>query len=379
MTEKDYEYGNIIPNYLGLKYDLLLKALGREGKLSLELKCLLLVFILYIPGLVTTIVAGTWRIYVFDEWRRFIVCIFIAVFMWFMVRFLKRLKEKIQRVSQIISPPRIEEKGRTGYKEWNNWKQKLDNYREWMNRSPHLWSLLSAVLGIIGGIIVSICFLDPTKVKWIQGNPFNEIYFRSWFIGLGLLTGASLFGIFTGFWTLRKYCNDVVSQEEILPLAPDRTGGLKELGRLSLDLDLIVALPSIVFPLYLIGRDPEYLAQIGGSDLWRALSVLYALVLILVFFVSISPAHDDMAKAKDEYLLKIHSEYRDIHEKVLRKLEPDELMGPEEYKRLSGLYELYDRVNSMAVWPLDFQTTIRFAITSILPILSIGISFPITL
>lgn len=117
------------------------------------------------------------------------------------------------------------------------------------------------------------------------------------------------------------------------------------------------------------------LSESQSRELERLLRVPTALARL----VSISPAHDDMAKAKDEYLLKVHSEYRDIHEEVLRKLEPDELMGPEEYKRLSGLYELYDRVNSMAVWPLDFQTMIRFAITSILPILSIGISFSITL
>lgn len=373
MTEKNYEYESLIPDYLGLKYDLLFKTL-RKGKLSLEQKCLLLVFILYIPGLLTTIASRTWQIYVFDDWRRFIVDVFIAVFIWFMVRFLKRTKEKIQHVSKIIAPPYVEEKGRTGYEEWNNWTQKLDKYRAEMNRSPHLWNILSVVLGIAGGVVVSLCFLDPTKVGWIQGNLLNEIYFRSWFMSLGFLTGASLFSIFSGFGTLRNYCKDVVSHEQILPLDPDRTGGLKELGRLSIDLDLVVALPSIVFPLYLIGRGAEYLEGIGGSNLWRALSVLYALVLILVFFVSISPAHDDMAKAKDECLLKLHSEYRDLHEIILRKLEPGELLRPEEYKRFSGLYELYDRVNSMAVWPLDFQTTIRFAITSILPILSIGIT-----
>ena len=140
-----------------------------------------------------------------------------------------------------------------------------------------------------------------------------------------------------------------------------------ELGRLALDLDLIVALPSIAFPLFLS-------SEVKAIEPWIAVAVLYVLVLIFVFFVSISPAHDDMVRAKTNYLLKIHREYKDMHGNILEKLEPGKLIDPDEYKRLSGLYELYDRVEKMAVWPLDFQTTLRFSITSLLPLVTIGIT-----
>jgi len=182
--------------------------------------------------------------------------------------------------------------------------------------------------------------------------------------------------ILGSFWIIRKYCKDVVSPEEILPLNPDHTGGLRELGRLSLDLDLIIALPSIAFPIaVLLSKQHEFFGrEMGNIEVAIMLSILYAVLLIFVFFGSISSAHDAMVKARSNYILKIHSEYKDIHKEILQKLESKELMDPDEYKRLSGLYDLYDKVEGMAVWPLDFRTTLRFTITSLLPMISVGIT-----
>jgi hypothetical protein len=102
--------------------------------------------------------------------------------------------------------------------------------------------------------------------------------------------------------------------------------------------------------------------------------VTYSNPALKTFFASISPAHDDMVKAKTEYVLKIHNEYKDMHEALLKKLNTKKRIGHLEYNRLEGLYKLYDRVESMAVWPLDFRTTARFFVTSLLPLISIGIT-----
>lgn len=324
--------------------------------------------ILYVPGLVTTTLAGTWEIYISD-WRKFISTVFIGVIVWLLIRFLKRIDQKLQHVSQIISPPKREKSSQKGYEKWKSWERRVKYYKKWMHspdRVPRKWYYFQAIGGAVGGFILSTFIYDP-NIGWVRENLFNILYFHAWYIFLGFLTGASLFYIWTGFWAIRRYCKDVVSHREILPLDPDHTGGLRELGRLALDLDLIVAIPSILFPLYLSG-------EVKITEPWIGIGILYALTLVLVFFVSISPAHDDMVRAKTSYLLKIHQEYKDMHKKILEKLQPEKLLDPKEYKRLSGLYELYDRVESMAVWPLDFQTTLRFSITSLLPLITIGIS-----
>ena len=178
----------------------------------------------------------------------------------------------------------------------------------------------------------------------------------------------------------------MVSDEEILPLDPDRTGGLRELGQLALDLDLILAIPSVAFPIYLLrfkifeflGREVENISRATEINMAIMISILYGLLLVIIFFGSISPAHDDMVKAKRNYLLKIHGEYRDIHEELLRKLDTKQRVEPKEYSRLSSLHDLYDKVQSMAVWPLDFRTVVRFTATSLLPLVSVGISISIS-
>jgi len=375
MNKTDSSHGRLTPDLLKLKYEYLFKAIGGYGRLSLELKCIFLVLILYLPGIITTSLAGTLDMYISD-WRKFASTVLIGVIVWLLARFLRRMNRKLQQVSQIISPLEKEKSTQDGYKEWKSWEEKIKSYKKWSDKlDSRSWYYLQSVGGAICGFILGYFTINPS-LGWVSNNLFNELYLRIWYIFLGFLTGTCLFFLFGGFWAIRRYCKDVISDKEILPLDPDRTGGLRELGRLSLDLDLIVALPSIVFPLYLL-QNPNIQIDFIDTGPWILISLLYALVLVFMFFVSISPAHDNMVSAKTSYLLKIHSEYKDMHEKILKKLEPKELLDPDEYKKLSGLYELYDRVEKMAVWPLDFQTTLRFSITSLLPLVTIGITISI--
>jgi len=285
----------IVPDLLNMKYEFLLRTIGRKGFFSLELKCLFLILTLYVPGLITTSLTGTWYSYIVDDWRRFVAIVFIGVFMWLLIRFVERVNDEIQHVDQIISPPKKEKdqngyeewKNGQGYYKWENWKKKIGEYTTWARSGPasYKWYYSYVILGVVAGLVLNIFVLNPSGVGWVQGYLMNEIYYRAWFMSLGFLVGACLHFIFGGFWIIRKYCKDVVSHEEILPLDPDQTGGLGELGRLSLDLDLIVAVPSIVFPLYLLGRESKYLAALSSSE-WVGISALYALFLIFVFFVN---------------------------------------------------------------------------------------------
>jgi len=71
-TEKEKNNERIIPDLLKIEHEYLFSNInsGPDGRLSLELKCLSLVLILYLPGLVAAYFEGTWDIYVYDDWRR---------------------------------------------------------------------------------------------------------------------------------------------------------------------------------------------------------------------------------------------------------------------------------------------------------------------
>ena len=366
MVRRDASKERIIPDLLDMKYEYLFRTIGKHGKYPTELKCFFLILILLIPCLLMNYLTGTLTDYFIGDWGYFVATVFMGVFLWILIQFQKRIDEKIHIIGQAISPPK-RERGQEGHEAWVRWKRKVRNYVNWA-RGVFLykWYYFSAIVGLVCGFILGLIIIEP-EYGWIQQNLLKELYLRAWWIFLGFLAGASLYYILLEFWIIRKYCKDVVSHEEILPLHPDRTGGLKELGRLSFNLDLIVALPSIGFPITLLGFMQRVIKNI---ELTIALSVLYALTLVLVFFISISPAHDAMVKAKNDYVLKVHSEYRDLHEGLFKKLETKERIEPEEYSRLSGLYDLYKRVQSMAVWPLDFGTILRFSITSLIPLIS---------
>ena len=127
----------------------------------------------------------------------------------------------------------------------------------------------------------------------------------------------------------------------------------------------MVALPSLAFLIYL-PQKPGILS----IEVFIGLSILYFLLLVTVFFISLSPAHAAMIDAKIEYLLKIHEEYREMHQGLSRKLSTEEHLNPKDFERLEGLYRLYDRVEGMAVWPLNYRILLRFVVTSILPLIA---------
>jgi hypothetical protein len=375
MAENDSDVVPYIPDLLNFKHEYLFRIIGRgeqRRRYGLELKCLFLILILYVPGLITTAFSGTLEMYIFD-WRKIASTVMVGVIVWLLIRYIKNMKQRFENVGRIMSFPSREE-GQEGYEEYRRFKEGIAIFNRWTRTKleSYWWLYLQVIGGAFCGFVIGMLTIDP-ELGWVSNSIFSELYLRVWYIFLGLLAGTCLNYIWTGFWVIRKYCEDVVSEERLLPLDPDRTGGLKELGRLSFDLDLIVAIPSLLFPIYLI-QNPQIPIIKNVITPWILLSVLYAFTLILVFFVSISPAHDAMVKAKTNCLIELHKEYKQIHRGFLQKLESEELMTAEEYKRLSNLYELYDRVESMAVWPLDFQTTLRFSITSLLPLVTIGIS-----
>ncbi|NIO20572.1 MAG: hypothetical protein GTN76_07505 [Candidatus Aenigmarchaeota archaeon] len=387
MTEKGLGDGRIIPDLLSRKHEYVFRIIGRDEKYSLEFKCLVLVLILLVPVLIINILSGTHFEYFTWGWGNLLATVFIGFFTWFLIRFVRKVDSEIRRITEILSPPKSE-RDREGNEEWKILGGRIRKYKQWAHhRLARLeWYYFAAAVGLACGTIIGVLTIDP-DYGWVFNDPYRlkEFYLRAWYAFYGFFIATSITYIISGHNVIRRYCKDVISHEEILPLDPDHTGGLKELGRLSLDLGLIVALPSVAFPIYLLRfRIFEFLgftvpppAVQNEMRIAAVISPLYALLLVLVFFGSISPAHDDMVRAKNAYLLKIHMEYKDMHKKLLHKLETKRQIKPEEYKRLSNLHDLYDKVQSMAVWPLDFRTVVRFTITSSLPLIGVGITISI--
>jgi hypothetical protein len=364
MANKQQE--QIVPDFLNHSWEHLFRRIGNDGVLTCQIKCLALVLILYVPGLVITALTGTLTRFLSIGWGFFLSNVLIGIIVWLLIDFLKEVNDKLVQVNQILTPL----EGEVKQEELENvmkWEDRKEKYKQWTHKSRlYLWYYFYAFGASISSFFVcEFVVLERIGIGWVQNNPFNELYFITWFIALGFIGGACLHYIFLSFWIIRRYCKDVISTDEIRPFDPDHTGGLRELGRLALDLDLVVALPSLAFLIYL-PQNPGVLA----IDVLIGISILYCLFLISVFFISLSPAHDSMINAKVRYLMKIHEEYRERHLELLNKLYTNEHLDSKDFSWLRGLYKLYDRVESMAVWPLDYRTLLRFLLTSILPLIA---------
>lgn len=390
--QRTYELvDKIIPDLLNMKHEYFFRTIGNDGRYSMEMKCLFLVLILLIPSLIvnffipyitTDYLFATESLltYFTKGWLHFIGTIFTGIFTWFLVRFLRDLDENFQHVNEILSQTEKEE----SEPEERGWSGRVRKYKGWAQRlTSHKYYYFRALSGAICGFLVGMIIVTPGH-GWVQKDFFKMLYAKTWYVFYGYFAGASLHCIFASYSAIRKYCKLVVSDKNILPLDPDRTGGLRELGRISLGLDSLVAIPSISFPLYFLRfKFFEFLgietARAHAQEIRIAIvfSLLYAALLIVIFFGAISPAHDNMVKAKKNYLLKVHKEYNDLHNELLQKLDSKQRIEKRDYDRLSGLFDLYEKVGSMAVWPLDFRTMTRFIVTSILPILSLGITLQI--
>ncbi|MEM2914061.1 MAG: hypothetical protein QXH91_01475 [Candidatus Bathyarchaeia archaeon] len=365
------ETERILPDLLNLPYEYFFKMIGNDNFLPYQYKCVVLVLALYVPGVLLTILTGTIQKFITVGWGFFFSNVLIGIVVWALIGFLRKANDKIVQVSRIICPVSndLKENRKDNYRDW---QQRIEKYKEWAfsrgwNKGfPPQWYYFDAIAYSIGGLIISkFVLLRRFEIAWIQDNLLNELYYIAWYTALGFIVGVCMFYAFGGFWIIRRYCKDVISEDDIKPLDPDHTGGLKELGRLSLDLDLVIAFPSLAFLIYL-PQNP----QILSVEVLIGLSLLYCLTLMFIFFISLSPAHNKMVNAKIKYLLMIHNEYREMHEDLLQKLSTKKHLEPMDFERLEGLYKLYDRVEKMAVWPLDYRILLRFLLTSVLPLIA---------
>lgn len=88
-------------------------------------------------------------------------------------------------------------------------------------------------------------------------------------------------------------------------------------------------------------------------------------LLVIVFITPLIGVHNVMTKSKENALKKINSKTSEIHIKLF---ESDEDHS-KNMKILKDLYYVSEKLDEMAVWPLDLRITSKFIATSAFPLL----------
>jgi len=326
--------------------EVFLRTLGKDGKrLSYTVRCLLFGIALWITGLIVAYFSGAGPSFV-AQYGFSTACVVVGITLWALIRFFKKIDDTFMKLDM----------GGTVPQEFFEWVRKKEN--SWFNAVGFYADAIGlAVIGFLFSYFILPSGQPFQKPPWIV-NQVTFIYLVAWYTLIFFLAGGCISKVIAAIVITRHFCKVHVKSENLMPLNPDKTGGLGLLGKLCLELDMAVAIPSIVFIVYFV----------KGVTVFNAYTVaflsMYTLLLGIVFFVPVTPAHDAMLDAKEQELQKISTLFKDFYSTISDR---KKALDPKYLEGLRNLHFLYKEVNKMAVWPLDFRTIGRFLATSLLP------------
>lgn len=184
------------------------------------------------------------------------------------------------------------------------------------------------------------------------------------FIFYVIILPPLFWGVTTVAISTIKICKKIDKDKkfDIRPLSPDRTGGLKQLGDLTLLLFYIVIIQfSHLFATSLI---------LGFPISHQIIYPVYFGFTAFLFFYPINSVRKAMKEAKNEELDRVmklfdlkYQEFRLVADNDISKVTKIRI------KELLEIKSLYKQVEDMPIWPFDIDTLLKFASFFLIPIL----------
>ncbi|HUU93095.1 MAG TPA: hypothetical protein VM238_18030 [Phycisphaerae bacterium] len=198
------------------------------------------------------------------------------------------------------------------------------------------------------------------KDSWLGLNGGAVAIYGRLFITLNFyIIGVMVYKSIITVWALRR----VLEHHKIVvrPLHPDRCGGLRPIGRLSLAVNYFVGLVMLYFALAFL-FDP--LARL--NPLYVGLYAGFYVGCPLLLFASLSKAHRKMAEEKQRVLGRLSKAFDHYYAQLVTG-PPDEALDLACAESVSRTYDLYEVAARMPVWPFDVRSLVRILGTYVLP------------
>ncbi len=172
-----------------------------------------------------------------------------------------------------------------------------------------------------------------------------------------------LWGVTTITLSITKICKEIDKKGKfnIRPLSPDRSGGLKQLGGLTLILFYMVIIQfSHLFATSLI---------IGFPISHQIIYPLFFTFTAFIFFFPILSVRKAMKLAKQEELERIMSLFDTSYLKFKEHFKNFDSIDSTQINQILEIKELYKQAESMPVWPFDVDTFLKFVSIFLIPLL----------
>lgn len=214
-------------------------------------------------------------------------------------------------------------------------------------------------------IIISLYFnaygMFKREAWWcgIHGG-ITAYYFRA-VVGVNyFMIVMILYKCMVTVWALRQIFKFKI---RLQPLHPDKCGGLKPIGSLSIAIHYFLQV-IIFFLTSLLIFNPNNLHNaifvfgFTGAILFTGLSL----------FLSLGEAHGIMKRAKEELLHKLNMEFQTYYDSLIKSF-ADRVFKINTAVNIEVMNNIYNMAHKMPVWPYDFGSLARFFSGITLPVL----------
>jgi hypothetical protein len=253
------------------------------------------------------------------------------------------------------------------------------------------WAWVVGIACGLGGLGATY----PARYFLQTGNsPFNFNGLLAYYLWGNAAFIAAPLGYLIGvlFWrvcVIAAFIGKLGGRFRIVPQPnhPDRTGGLKPLGDLCLTMALLLLVPAIYLSVWgfaatFIKTGGELYTQLW-SGLFRQWLILLSLLALFSFLQPLYNVHLQMQKRRREIIAELTvltQRIEELSEELRTKAHtfaPKD--GEEKLEDLAFMKKVYLENSQIPIWPIEWQTFLKFLSAQAVPILSlIGTSEPVT-
>jgi hypothetical protein len=332
------------------------KWLMSNGIVSYKLKCLGFAPSMYVIAVLLSIATNTFPKLVTDHGAQLVIIV-ATVTLYGLVHGCKQIGPTINNLDKTTVHSKDAK-----FKDFIDW---ITSENSWCHIRNRYWYYIRT-LGL-AAIFVSLKYFIYEPGRWTIGADQNAIWINDFYntfcwamVGYVIGLGLELALIYT--FSINRYCKELLKVESIRLLPVEELGGLKPLGNLALRINIACVVPSIYVLFTLYRMWVEEGKTVINEPLSLLMLTIYVLVLTLVFFKPIAPAHKVLVSAKEKAIKHFSRQIRQTYDHATSD-------NPAKNSLLCSLLSTYQSLKRAPTWPLDLPLSIGSTASILFPII----------
>jgi hypothetical protein len=247
-----------------------------------------------------------------------------------------------------------------------------NSLRATWKRYFRIWNLIAQFAGIGFGIVLGIVtlgsYVKPDIASWIA--PKGQVHLAGYVYLYCIILLYTLVIIYvTRCIAVSLFLRALVAGAplRILPLHPDKCGGLRPVGRLGLRNQYTLTVLGINIVLLLVVWVYTMHRTAPLRDVMIAASVAYLILGPVIFMAPLLPFRAGMQEAKKEWTHEVARVVRVEIERLRVQFGKNEVTKPDE-ESIERLRKVGAAIDELPIWPFDPSTLRKFATAYIVPL-----------